>query len=82
MPLSTAPVNCPLIVRELKAAPAACLRLREMGFCESTPIWKLNSGSNLICQVCGVRVALGKQLSSLVYVEPYEYAQPYEALSS
>lgn len=68
--LRTAPVGCPLIVRELRADSAACLRLRELGFCEAARISKLTDQGNLICQVCGVRIALNGRLGDLVIVEP------------
>ena len=68
--LSAAPAGCPLLVRELRADPASCLRLRELGFCEMAQVAKLSHGGNLICHVCGVRVALARRLAELVVVEP------------
>lgn len=68
--LHAAPAGCPLVVRELRADPAACLRLRELGFCEAARVAKVSHGGNLICQVCGVRVALARRLAELVVVEP------------
>lgn len=68
--LAAAPAGRTLIVRELRADPASCLRLRELGFCEAARVSKLSGGGNLICQVCGVRVALNRRLGELVVVEP------------
>ena len=68
--LATAPAGRPLVVRELRADAGACQRLRELGFCESAQVSKLSAGGNLICQVCGVRVALARRLGELVFVEP------------
>lgn len=68
--LNAAPAGCPLVIRELRADAAACLRLRELGFCESARVSKVSAGGNLICQVCGVRVALARRLGELVFVEP------------
>ena len=73
---STAPVGCPLVIRELRADPTACLRLRELGFCESAQVSKLAAGGNLICHVCGVRVALAQRLGELVFVEPADLSPP------
>ena len=68
--LNAAPVGCPLVVKALRADPAACLRLRELGLCEAARVSKLPAGGNLLCYVCGVRVALARRLGELVLVEP------------
>lgn len=70
--LKTAPVGCPLVIRELRADATACQRLRELGFCEEARVSKLPAGGNLICHVCGVRVALAQRLGELVFVEPVD----------
>lgn len=56
-------------VREIASEPGTCLRLREMGFCENAEICKVSDGCPLICRVCGVRVALSRQLASSIMVE-------------
>lgn len=56
-------------VRQIETEPGTCLRLREMGFCENVEISKLSDGCPMICRVCGVRVALSRQLASSILVE-------------
>jgi ferrous iron transport protein A len=56
-------------VRQIDSEPGACLRLREMGFCENAEICMVSAGCPLICRVCGVRVALSRQLASSILVE-------------
>lgn len=47
-----------------------CVRLREIGFCESNEIRKVAEGGAMICQLMGTRVALGRAVGDRVYVEP------------
>lgn len=47
----------------------ACQKLREIGFCENMEISKLSNGRNMICSVCGTRLALSKKLGDQVLVE-------------
>jgi len=65
--LSKASAGCQLRIREL--AGSACKRLREIGFCEELEISKLSDGRNMICSVCGTRLALSKKLGDQVLVE-------------
>ena len=56
---------------QIKAISGAnCERLREMGFCESMEVRKVSGGRNLICSVCGTRLALSKDLAEDVMVTP------------
>ena len=48
----------------------SCERLREMGFCESMEVRKVSGGRNLICSVCGTRMAVSKDLAEDVMVTP------------
>lgn len=48
----------------------ACARLREMGFCEQMRVRKLAGGRNLICSVCGTRMAISRELAEQVLVAP------------
>ena len=41
-----------------------------MGFCELAEIHKVADNGALICQVCGVRVALSRKLGKEIIVEP------------
>jgi len=44
--------------------------LRDLGFCESALVKKLVDGRNLICVVCGTRMAISRELASEVKVVP------------
>ncbi len=68
--LCEARIGVKLRVRSLKSKPAVCQRLREMGFCELVEIHKVADNGALICQVCGVRVALSRNLGKEIIVEP------------
>ena len=57
-------------IRRLCAAPEVQHRLRELGLGEDQVIRLLTSHSNLICQVCNARLAIGEQLARLILVEP------------
>lgn len=46
----------------------ACEQLRQLGFCESLKVRKLSDGRNLICSVCGSRLALSRDLANQVKV--------------
>lgn len=70
--LLTAPVGKKMQLHALNSAPEVCQRLREMGFCESAQVIKLSSGKNLICQVCGVRLALSRDLGNCILLRPVE----------
>ena len=65
--LSKAGAGCQLRIRQLDGG--ACQRLREIGFCEDMEICKLSDGRNMICSVCGTRLALSKKLGDQVIVE-------------
>ncbi len=67
MTLSKASAGCQLRIRQL--AGSSCKRLREIGFCEELEICKLSDGRNMICSVCGTRLALSKKLGDQVLVE-------------
>ena len=67
MTLSKASASCQLRIRQLEGG--ACQRLREIGFCEEVEICKLSDGRNMICSVCGTRLALSKKLGDQVFVE-------------
>jgi Fe2+ transport system protein FeoA len=46
-----------------------CVRLRELGFCESAELCKIADGSAMICSLYGTRVAIGRELGAHVHVE-------------
>lgn len=66
MSLSQAKVGCDFRIRFLNGP--ACDQLRKLGFCESLRIRKLADGRNLVCSVCGTRLALSRELASQVMV--------------
>ncbi len=47
-----------------------CEQLRRLGFCESLHVRKLAEGRNLICSVCGTRLAVSSELAEHVKVSP------------
>lgn len=47
----------------------ACLRLRELGFCEMTEVCKLADNGALICNLLGTRVAIARDLGKQIFVE-------------
>jgi len=66
MTLNQAMVGCDLQIQGVKGE--SCERLREMGFCEQLRVRKLAGGRNLLCSLCGTRVALSKDLAEQVLV--------------
>jgi Fe2+ transport system protein FeoA len=71
-PLTLCSAQCGqrLRILALVACSEDCLRLREMGFCESSEVRKLADGSAILCSLYGVRLALGRELGARVLVEP------------
>lgn len=66
--LADASVGCDFRIRFL-AGPAS-EQLRRLGFCESLQIRKIANGRNLICSICGTRMALSRELAQQVQVTP------------
>lgn len=46
-----------------------CNSLRDMGFCEKLNIIKLQGGKNIICMLCGAKIAISKDLAKHIIVE-------------
>lgn len=69
MTLAELPAGAAGRVCTLNGAADICQRLREMGFCESAVIEKISGRSTLLCQVCGMRVALGEGVAKHITVE-------------
>jgi ferrous iron transport protein A len=65
--LSRARVGCDLRIRMVEGP--ACGRLRDMGFCEQLQVRKLADGRILVCTLCGVRMAISRDLAEQVWVE-------------
>lgn len=66
--LAKARVGCDFHIRCLEGP--ACEQLRTLGFCETMQIRKLANGRNMICSVCGTRMALSRALADQVMVTP------------
>ena len=69
-PLSKLRVGAACRIKQLSASPEIAHRLREMGFCEDQKIKLLSQQTNLICQVCNVRLGLSAELADAILVEP------------
>ncbi len=57
-------------VARLAASEGECQRLREMGFCEQAIVRVLTPGAAVVCQICGARVCLSRQLADAIWVAP------------
>ncbi len=66
MTLNQARVGSDLRIQVLQGP--GCERLRDLGFCEQIRVRKLTGGRNLICSVCGTRLAISKELAEQVLV--------------
>lgn len=66
--LAQADVGCDFRIQALSGP--GCDKLRSMGFCEQMDIRKLAGGRNLICSLCGSRLALSSRLADQVFVSP------------
>jgi len=71
-PLTLSKARCGerLRVVGVKSTSPECIRLKEMGFCESVEVCKVVDGNALICQMRGVRLAIARSLGADVVVEP------------
>ncbi len=68
MTLNQVKVGCDVRIRVLLGP--GCSRLRDLGFCEQLQVRKLAGGRNLICSVCGTRMAISRDLAEQVLVSP------------
>ncbi len=66
MTLNQARVGCDLRIQQVTGP--ACERLRDLGLGESLQVRKLANGRNLICSVCGTRLAVSRELADQVMV--------------
>jgi hypothetical protein len=46
------------------------IRLRELGFCEQQRVRLLSKHTNIVCQVCNVRLGISADLARMIVVEP------------
>ena len=68
MTLNQVKVGCDVKIRILSGP--GCDRLRDLGFCEQLQVRKLANVRNLICSVCGRRMAISRELADQVLVGP------------
>ena len=68
-PLSEAEAGPVLSVERLEGSTTLCHRLREVGFCEKAEIRLLSRGGQMICSVCGTRLALSRKLAKNIWVK-------------
>lgn len=68
MTLNQARVGCDVQIQFLSGP--GCERLRDLGFCEQLQVRKIAGGRNLICSVCGTRMAISRELAEQVLVSP------------
>lgn len=66
MTLNQVRVGCDVQIRVLSGP--GCERLRDLGFCEELKLRKLAGGRNLICSICGTRMAISRELAEQVLV--------------
>jgi Fe2+ transport system protein FeoA len=69
-PLNLVRAGTAVRIKQLPTSPEVTHRLREMGFCEEQKIKLLSQQTNVICQVCNVRLGISAQLASQILVEP------------
>lgn len=70
VPLPDMPRGTIARVHRIDGENTACQRLRELGFCEEAEIQVLKSDGPVVCQICGSRVGLSRQVASAVHVAP------------
>ncbi|MDP4623719.1 MAG: ferrous iron transport protein A [Akkermansiaceae bacterium] len=66
--LDEAGLNCDVRISSLTGP--ACDRLRDLGFCEQMQLRKISNGRNLLCTVCGAKMAISRELAKQVIVSP------------
>ncbi|MFK7851278.1 MAG: ferrous iron transport protein A [Akkermansiaceae bacterium] len=60
-------LNCDVRIRGLDGP--SCERLRDLGFCEEMQLRKISNGRNLVCTVCGAKMAISRELAKQVLVD-------------
>jgi len=75
-PLSEAEAGSVLLVERLDGTEQVCRRLREVGFCEKAEVRLLSRGGQIICNVCGTRLALSRKLANKIWVKPFPQTHP------
>jgi Fe2+ transport system protein FeoA len=75
-PLNRVRAGSAVRIKRLSAPPEVNNRLRELGFCEDQQVRLLSQQTNVICQVCNVRLGISAQLAEAILVEPMAKAVP------
>jgi ferrous iron transport protein A len=68
MPLRLARRGVTVRVADVRGEAGVCTRLREMGFCEQAEVRVIQNTGAMVCQVCGVRVCLSRELAENILV--------------
>ncbi len=68
-PLNRVKAGTAVRIKQLSASPEVCHRLREMGLGEEQRIKLIGHQSNVICQVCNMRLGISSQLAEQIWVE-------------
>ena len=68
MTLNQVKVGCDVQIRVIDGP--GCERLRDLGFCEQLQVRKIAGGRNLICSICGIKMAISRELAEQVWVAP------------
>ncbi|GAA5127555.1 ferrous iron transport protein A [Luteolibacter yonseiensis] len=68
MTLNQVKAGCDVRIRLLSGP--SCDRLRDLGFCEQLMLRKISGGRNLVCSICGTRMAISRELAEQVLVSP------------
>lgn len=61
-------LNCDVRISSISGS--SCDRLRDLGFCEQMQLRKLSNGRNLVCTMCGAKMAISRELAEQVLVSP------------
>ena len=69
--LSQADIGCEFQIRQVDGP--ACRQLREIGFCEEMRVRKITNGRNMLCTICGTRLAVSKDLADQIKVVPAQH---------
>ena len=69
-PLSQVVAGTAVRIKQIEACEEMSQRLREMGICEEQEIKLLLKDTNLICQVCHMRLGISSKLADTIIVEP------------
>ena len=72
-PLSKVRAGTSVRIKQLTSTPEISHRLREMGFCEEQQVRLVSHQSNVICQVCNLRLGISSKLADSILVEPLRH---------